>query len=57
MKANYYIGILSVLLLAAMPVKARYAEDVYPDKYGRRKQAIPRSWTILKLNCNFDKKY
>jgi hypothetical protein len=29
MKAKYYIGILSALLLAGMPVKAQYADDVY----------------------------
>ncbi len=31
MKAKYYIGILSALLLAGMPVKAQYADDVYLD--------------------------
>jgi len=56
-ESKYYIGILSVLLLAAMPVKVRYAEDVYPDNDGRWKQAIPHSRIILKLNCKFDKKY
>ena len=56
-ESKYYIGILSVLLLAAMFVKARYAEDVYPGNDGRRKLAIPHSKIILKLNCMFDKKY
>jgi hypothetical protein len=48
MKAKYNIGILSLLLLAAMPVKARYAEDLFPDNDGRRKQAKPHPGTILK---------
>jgi hypothetical protein len=29
MRAKYYIGILSVLLLAGMPAKAQYSDDVY----------------------------
>jgi len=56
-EGKYCIGILSVLLLAAMPVKARSAEDVYPGNDGRRKKAIPHPRIILKLNCRFDKKY
>ena len=56
-ESKYYIGILSVLLLAAMPVKARSAEDGYPGNDGRRKKAIPHPRIILKLNCRFDKKY
>ena len=30
MKAKFYIGILSALLLAGMPVKAQYSDDFYP---------------------------
>ncbi len=29
MKAKYFIGILSALLLAAMPAKAQYSDDAY----------------------------
>ena len=29
MKTKYYIGILSILLLAVFPVKARYADNGY----------------------------
>jgi hypothetical protein len=36
MKAKYFIGILSALLLAGMPVKAQDTDDVYLDEDGPR---------------------
>jgi len=36
MKAKYYLGILSALLLAGMPVKAQYSDNVYPGNDGAR---------------------
>jgi hypothetical protein len=47
MKAKYFIGILSALLLAGIPVKAQDTDDVYLDENG----------PVLKLNCYFYKKY
>jgi hypothetical protein len=34
MKAKYYIGILSALLLAGVPVKAQHTDNVYLDNDG-----------------------